>query len=515
MANSMVAYLPQPQTADDAPITTQSLAQAPTPQEDLERKRLMHEAWRAYRGKFTPPLKKAKPDDTDDNVLNNRCEPIVNKGVSFLFGPVLKIEATGEQHSTDASVAQAQTGPIQSFITGFWGDDDTCMTRLSKLAMNGAVCGEAFVKLMPAPKGKKYPRIVILDPQIVRKVTDPDDCETVWAYIIEYPGANDIQKRQIIARIDPDGQANAWGGYDPQDTWTITNYTRRGPSGAWLQVGDAQDWPYPFAPILSCQNLPNPNESWGTPDLTADLIEMNKVLNFIQSNTSRIIKFHAHPKTWGKGFSASQLRVGINDVFIIEAPDGTLANLEMHSDLASSLKFAENLRGDMDEQSRVPAVALGRLEALPRGTISGVALQLLFQPLTEKTTQKRRTYGELVRDVTRAALVMAGLIAATQFEDYKIDLHWSDLLPADDLQTAQTALLWQQMGVSEDTLMQRGGFSPDDEARKTAQESQKKLVLATKGQAIPPAQAQQGQNAQQQPPAQTAPSDGTMGGQAA
>src|SRR5258708_21200774 len=73
-----------------------TLAQAPVPQDDLERKREMDDAWKAYRGKFQPPLKVA-PNQPDLNVISNRCSPIVNKGVSFLFGQELKIEAPDQE----------------------------------------------------------------------------------------------------------------------------------------------------------------------------------------------------------------------------------------------------------------------------------------------------------------------------------------------------------------------------------------------------------------------------------
>ena len=72
-----------------------TLAQAPTPQADHERKQRMKDAWKAYRGEFQPSLKVAE-DQTDDNVISNRCAPIVDKGVSFLFGQEIKIEATDE-----------------------------------------------------------------------------------------------------------------------------------------------------------------------------------------------------------------------------------------------------------------------------------------------------------------------------------------------------------------------------------------------------------------------------------
>jgi hypothetical protein len=335
----------------------------------------------------------------------------------------------------------------------------------------------------------KFPRLVVMDPLVVRIVTPPDDCELILAYVIEYPGTNDLQKRQVIARVDPDNLAGIAGEYDLDDTWTITNYVRKGQAGAWLQVGTPEVWPYPFAPIFCNQNLPNPNEPWGVSDLSSDIIEMNKVLNFVQSNTSRIIKYHAHPKTWGKGFKASQISTAVDDVIVIEAPDGTLQNLEMTSNLQSSLGFAAVLRSDMDEQSRVPAVALGRLESLPRGNISGVALQLLFQPLLEKTIQKQRLYGKLIREISRAALVMAEKIGIEQWEDYKINIHWQNLLPIDDLAAAQTAQILLNIGVSEDTVLKELGYNSLDEAKKKAKENAVKVQQAQAS--MPPGQQQQ------------------------
>lgn len=456
----------------------QTLAEAPPTQADNKRRQAQQLAWKAYRGELEDPLKvdKAQPND---NVRINRCSPIADKGVSFLFGQVLKIEC-GEQDELDS----------------FWGDDDDKMTMLAKIAMNGAVCGQPFVKLIPSPDPKTPPRMVILDPMLLRIITLPDDCELHIAYIIEYPVNADLQKRQIIARVDPRNDLYALGEKDLEDTWTITNYSRKGDQGVWQQDGTPEEWNYPFPPVFTCQNLPNPNEPWGTPDLTQDLIGMNKVLNFMLSNISRIIKYHGHPKTWAKGIRAAQLQVAVDQTLVLESPDAQLNVITPMENFSGLLSVVADLRSDMDEQSRVPAVALGRMTDMPKGNISGVALQLLFQPLLEKTVLKQRLYGKLIREVSRAALVLMGAISVEEYADYPINLHWQTLLPVDDLAAAQTAMLLQQLGVSNSTLIQQLGYNPEDEAKKSIEEDTQKMVAYSRGQGLPPAQQVQQQSQQ-------------------
>ena len=459
--------------------TPLSLAQAPIPQADLQRKQEMREAWKAYRGEFADPLLVEK-NQPNDNVKPNRCAPIVDKGVSFLFGPVLKVTS--------------QDKGYQGFIDGLWGDDDDRMTMLAEMEMNGGVCGQNFVKLIPAPLGSAstYPRIVILNPELVRIVTHPEDCSLHLAYVIEYPGVADWQKRQIIARVDPENDLEQLGNFDPQDTWTINTYVRRGSGreveSAWQLVGIPEEWPYPFAPIVCNKNLPNPNEPWGVPDLTDDLIQMNKVINFNKSNISRILKYFADPKLVASGVDASQIRMAIGEILCLPSIESKLWAIEAKGDIAAALNFLMTLLSDMDERSRVPAVALGRETSLPRGNISGVALQLLFQPLIEKTTLKRRLYGKMIREVCRNALVLAGLLPVEQYKECKIDLPWGSLLPVDDLAAAQAAQILKAIGISDQTLLSELGYDPDIEIKQSAKEDARKQAL------LPPQlQQQQGQ----------------------
>src|SRR5579863_4675229 len=131
-----------------------TLALAPIPQVDAQRKQEQAHAWKAYQGQLQRPLV-VERDQPDDNVLSNRCGPVVDKGVSFLFGQVLKLEATQEKTDAPAdgslpSDAAAAPTPVQDFLDGLWGDDDDRMTLLSKMAVNGGVFGHVFLKLIPA-----------------------------------------------------------------------------------------------------------------------------------------------------------------------------------------------------------------------------------------------------------------------------------------------------------------------------------------------------------------------------
>lgn len=467
--------------------------------EKNSRQDLMRAAWKGYRGEWGAGPLRVEGNQPDDNVRVNRCAPIVDKGVSFLFGQVVKLIVEDLDGGSDGA-----SEPLQAWLDAAWGDDDDKMSLFGKLAMNGAVCGHVFAKVIPAnPRaGQRYPRVIALDPQTVTVETDPDDCDTVARFIIEQEtydattGAA-MTKRQIIARNDPDGLAGVSGGIDSDDTWLITTQARSGVGGQWATQGAPIVWPYPLPPITACQNLPNPNQYWGMPDLTPDLIGMNQMLNFVESNTSRIIKQHAMPWPWASGADMRAVTIEPGKIIMLPNPEARMGLLEMHGDLASSMAFAASLRDNMDEQSRVPGVALGRIESLPKGNISGVALQLLFQPLIEKTILKRRLYGRLLREVSRVML-LAGKFPTDVVMGVRVEPHWQNLLPVDDLAAAQTALALLQVGVSKTTLLSELGYDPDAEATKADEEGARQVTAFARGQGLPP--AQQGQQAAQQMP---------------
>lgn len=406
--------------------------------DDLQRQQRFARAWQVYFGE-SPKALKVHPGEMDDNVRVNYARLIVEKGISFLFGREL-----------DFDLDETQRTPSETWLEDCWLANSKMLT-LQKLALNGGVCGHAWAKIVPARSGARYPRIVVLDPANLSVGYAHDDIGHVEWYRIQYNAVDPFTARPMTVR--------QWIERDGDYAWQITDQESR-EGGGWMTTGEAR-WPYVWPPLVDCQNLPLPNEYWGQADLEGDLLDLSHSVDFVLSNLVRIIRFHAHPKTWGRGFETHQLKVAVDDTIVLNSPEAELHNLEMESDLASSLMLYDRLREALHELSRVPEVATGRVDRI--GSLSGVALQILYQPLLEKTETKRRTYGEMLEVLNSRLLELGGWGAGL-----KTTLHWPEMLPGDPMVNRQVALLDAQLGVSDDTLLMQLGYDPDLERRKRA-----------------------------------------------
>ena len=416
-------------------------------QQDSARVQAMREAWDAYHGNFAPPLKNRSRRGSDKVILN-RCAPIVDKGVSLLFGK-----------NVDFRIGEGGDPNAQAWLDACWKANRK-MAFLHKLGVTGGVTGHAFVKLL---RTDGYPRMVSLDTTLMRVETAPDDVENIQAYTIGYT-ASGAQGQQIESR-----QCIERSVATDDSSWQIVEQQRVGK--VW-QTTTSETWPYPFSPIRQTQNLPAANAFWGRADLTPDIIQLNHDINFVASNVSRIIRFHAHPKTYVSGLNGQRLATGPDETLLL--PEGaSIGALEMHSDLSSSMNFLTALETSLDVSARIPAVALGDLQDIPRGTISGAAIELLYGAAIEKTASKRELYGELLEDVCRCLLAMGGFDAMTP-----VEIIWPDVLPSDKLLAAQAAQTWLGMGISKKTVFDRLGFDYDEEQQRLLAEAQDAQVLA-------------------------------------
>lgn len=440
------------------------------------------QAWEYYEGCHRKPLK-VDAGRPDDNTIINRCRLIVDAGVSFLFGQGVEFDVC---HPDDRESAKAEAA--DEWLEAVWDANHGAILQ-HNLAMNGAVSGDVFLRVRMDP-GSQYPRIINLDPATIYALWDVDDFEKVLQYVIEWQGVDPLSgkmraRRQTISR-------STTGPY-----WDIVDYMAEG-NNRYVEIG-REVWQYTWCPVFHCQNLPSPNEFYGTPDLTPDLIHINDRITFTASNNARILRLHAHPKTWGRGFMADQMSMAPDEVTVIADPAGLLQNLEMTSDLGSSMTWYDKMTDAMFEAARVPMIALGKLDGIGSAP-SGVALQIEYTPIVQKTQTKQMLYGELFADLNKRLLELGG------FGDWEVETEWPEMLPQDPAGEAATAVIYKELGVSTETVLDRLGFDPAKEAalNAAAQEADaaigdRMLAAFEKGQTQ---QQRMMQGGQQMPPAQ-------------
>jgi hypothetical protein len=396
----------------------------------------LHRAYR--RGVHKAPIKSA-----DDAIVVNFIGLQVDRSVANLFGKEPSFDLPGESDS-----------PTQQFIDEVWRANRK-QNLLKQVATYGAEAGTCYVKILPdgavSKQGALIPRLVVLDPATVSMDALPEDVETIIRYTIAY-AIGDKAIKQV-------SEHDAETGY-----WTITDY--ESVKGARWTETNTQEWQWSFPPIVHWQNLSEPGSVYGRPDITADLIDLQDKINFVSSNTAKIIKYHAYPKTWARGFTnQTKIQWGVDDMISTSDPNAVIQNLEMQSDLSSSLAFIRYLRQSMFDIAR--SVDIDSL-ADKLGALTNFGLRVLYQDALSKLEEKRGLYGEGIVEINHRLLELAG---APDTDGGEVE--WPDLLPANDTEVSQAVRTDLELGlVSKQTASQMRGYSWEDEEERIATEAQ-------------------------------------------
>ena len=432
---------------------------------------------RAYNGMFPDPLLH-EPADTWDTVRLNKIKPIINTSVYFLFGtpPTFEIPEAGKVGQT-ATAGDQENGPKRSEME-IWLDECLVFNKwpgfLLDEGTNGATHGTPYVKFLPIDieAGQIYPRIQVLDPRDMTIKTDPRDIEHVLAYIWQYntldKNMEPITVRQRIEEQD-------------DRTWTIYDEHTTRTGGGWILDG-VTPWPYTWAPIHHCKNLPAPNEVYGDSDITQTLIETNRAVNFNYSNWNRINKHHAHPKVYligNHGVPAVLVKLGPNAIWDIPDTNAKVGQLVPAIDGNSITALVDRLESQMLEESQTPAVAIGVIRDQRDVNLSGVALRVKMWPILMKTEVKRALYEPWVVEILSRLLELGG-----QGVGIRPVITWRPLLPVDPLVERQVALIDKQLGVSESTLLEQLGYDYSVEHPLAQAEAMDDMALQAQGMAM-------------------------------
>lgn len=403
-----------------------------------ERVQLFAEYWNYYRGRHRRPLA-VKPGQANDNVLVNYSRRVVDKSVSFLFGQPPTFEVDDQR--------------AEAYLQLAWGTDEQRAMLLQEIGINGGVCGTAFVRLYPPVQAGDLPRIAVLNPTLMDVVTNADDIDDVVSYRIVWQSGDVWKRHRIDAQED--------------GSWVITEEVSDKGLNDW-QLVEEVPWPYSFAPIFWCQNRPNPVDIWGISDL--EEADINDAINFTASNISRILRYHAHPRTIGTGFTAPELQnTAVDQFWSIPKSDAKVFNLEMQSDLVSAYSFWAGLREAYAKITGVPDLDPEKVNV---GQLSGFALRILYGDLLELTHVKQNTYGEMLAGIN-AALLEMGKIG----NDIQVRNVWADPLPIDEATRVQGLALDRQQGLSLETYLEQRGYDPERELERIQAEQAQRSTL--------------------------------------
>jgi hypothetical protein len=382
-----------------------------------------------YVGNHRPQLKpKENPKTgaiTDDNVIMNFTGLAVDRSVSRLFRGGIDFNLP------DGAEAQ------EEYIERVW-DLNKKEIILYQAGLHGAVYGTTYFKIAPDGitdpyTGDVYPRLIPIDPEIIRIITDPQDMNVVAKYHIEYKVK--IQEAEFVVKEVAYREITERRG----NGWVITYEKQEGQSSKWQKYMPDTVWDYDFPPILHWKNLPSLKSCYGDSEID-DIINVQDKANFTYSNTGKIIEYHAHPKTIVTGISASSivtLDTGPTAMHVFSTPDAKAYNLEMDSDLASSRNFGNDLRQAIFDISREVDISS---MADKLGALTNFGLRVLWSDAMDKNDTKRSLYGDALLELNRRLLVLAGWTGEASDPG---EIQWGEAMitnPMEEMQVDQLAL---------------------------------------------------------------------------
>jgi hypothetical protein len=378
-----------------------------------DRRALVAIGWDYYKGDHAPNLLPTNEVDQNNNVVINMCEIVVDYTVSYLFPemPTLELENDSETQ-TELDLRQ------------MWSDSGEA-SLLTKMAMNGAVAGHCFARLVLDDEGAPL-KFVGLNPSTIIAWWAEDDVEQLVAYELRF-GDGKGMGRQMIYR-DQNNPAQ-WIIEDWILLKTASETAIEGDTAGkevWKMEDKPDIWIYAIPPVVDWQHLPLPNSYYGKGELNH--LSLNDSVNKTASDIKSTLRYHAYPKMYAIGISKQEKEVqhGINQLITVENPAGKVGYVEMESDMQSSMNYIEMLRNTFYSISRT-VVFTGDIDIF-RG-MTNLGVRTAFMPMQIKNNTLRRNYGNGIKLLS----VLWQLVTGGS-EPIIPKINWKEALPKDNLE---------------------------------------------------------------------------------
>lgn len=413
-----------------------------------------------------------RPRPGERRISVNYARVFVLKGTSYLWGKGATFSLLPNGEGVEAEKLARQ---CEEYLREVWHDNGLALLDFDA-AVDAAVLGDGAFKVTLQPKGDTGPLDLQLD-----------------------SGTNDT-RRVVVAACDVLGIAAKWRGDDMRrllsvtETWRTTRFEAEELFGAGavakLDLGrgvkddtlltvreywdDArfevvinnqtvreQANPYGFVPYIIFPNQRRPRQFWGESDLV-DIMQLNSELNVRVSTLSQILQLSGNPILVLENVEdANGLRVGPGAVWAMpENSKAYLLDLLKDGGLGLHIQYIEALYRMLHDLSEMPRSSFGdhgSQGAGGGGHSSGVALELMLQPLVQKIVRKRQIWNEVLDRRNRMILKLAGLPI------HRTHIEWPAVLPKDRAQlvTDEVALVGANIHSRELAATNLGDEQPD------------------------------------------------------
>lgn len=391
-------------------------------------------------------------DAVDDNVAINMVKITADRTVDFLFPKIPTIELDPE--SIDRT-------PEEIWVDEFL-EENGGLSTLNKWALRGFLAGHSFIQVRPVKKGRKYPRISLLDPLTVTIYWNAEDVDEVYWYEVRSVVGKEIHIYDYVHNLE----RNTWKVYhyrsqsqNNRDLETIVESITQQVyedyagaidrltfgEGAWVVMEEADFPDVGLPPIIETPHLPHPTSRYGNNE--ANLKDLQDTINLIASLRNSVARESGVPIDVIVGAGTGDVEVK-EDIWVVDSPNASVQRLQLKGDLVSMTTMLEKL---IEVYLSISRVVLLKGEAKDLQRVTNASVRTLFLDQIAKNSVLQDAYGRSLRLIIKLALKMSDLPNANA--DQKVVVKFPNPLPTDFTELAnQLAIIYNIGAVSKRTV---------------------------------------------------------------
>ena len=295
-----------------------------------------------------------------------------------------------------------------------------------------AILGDACYKVIWDQETKNV-RITAPDVQGIYTWRVGDDSSRVWRVASRYTLS--AEEVELLHQVKPQGKEA-----------TVTELWTAGEFELWLddKPVEKKPNPYGFIPFVIYPNLREPKRFWGISDLS-QIMEPQREFNRAMSQLSRILELSGNPIAVLENVEESE-DIAVKPGAVWNIPEDAkayLLDLLQGGGLRLHIDYINLLYRVLHDVSESPRAAFGGTDR----DLSGVALEIEFQPLLQKVRRKRIIRTAAYNRRSRLVLKLLEKYRNEDFGDNRVSVVWGPLLPQDAAKLVANEQILVQGGI--------------------------------------------------------------------